>query len=135
MCQRRVWSSAFQNEPKGSSLMLSPWNGSPFYAFWTCPALILLFLHKPGELAQVSPHPTSSVPNFSRSPPRTQNRPRSMATTTPTCGWVDLPKCKKRCWFAHLPAPEEFRNYVAIMDDFGVDLEMRGHKFQHIMIW
>ena len=58
-----------------------------------------------------------------------------MAATTLTCGWVDLPKCKKRCWFAHLPAPEAFRNYVAIMDDFGVDLEMRGHKFQHLMIW
>ena len=58
-----------------------------------------------------------------------------MAATTPRCGWVELPKCQKRCWFAHLPAPEDFRNYVAIMDDFGVDLEMRGHKLQHLMIW
>ncbi|KAF9780553.1 hypothetical protein BJ322DRAFT_1083725 [Thelephora terrestris] len=55
--------------------------------------------------------------------------------STRTCGWVDLPKCGKRCWFAHLPEPESLRNYVAIMDDFGVDLEMRGHKFQHIMLW
>ena len=58
-----------------------------------------------------------------------------MAATTLTCGWVDLQKCKRRCWFAHLPAPEAFRNYVAIIDDFGVDLERRGHKFQHLMIW
>ena len=64
-----------------------------------------------------------------------RSTPKPMATTTPACGWVDLPKCKKRCWFAHLPAPESFRNYVAIMDDFGADLEKRGHKFQHLMIW
>jgi len=28
-----------------------------------------------------------------------------MAATTPRCGWVDLPKHHKRCWFAHLLAP------------------------------
>ena len=58
-----------------------------------------------------------------------------MAAMTPTCGWVVLPKCQKRCWFAHLPAPEEFQNYITIMDAFGLDLEMRGHKFQHLMMW
>lgn len=51
------------------------------------------------------------------------------------CGWVDLPKCQKRCWFAHLPPTEELQNYITIMDDFGVNLEQAGHTFQHLMMW
>ena len=53
----------------------------------------------------------------------------------PECGWVDLPKCRKRCWFAQLPPAEELQNYITIMDDFGVDLEQTGHIFQHLMMW
>lgn len=49
--------------------------------------------------------------------------------------WVDLPKCRKRCWFAQLPPAEELQNYITIMDDFGVNLEKIGHTFQHLMMW
>ena len=51
------------------------------------------------------------------------------------CGWVDLPKCRKRCWFAQLPPPEELYNYIAIMDDFGVNLEQTEYTFEHVMMW
>jgi len=52
--------------------------------------------------------------------------------------WVDLPKCRKRCWFAQLPPAEELQNYITIMDDFGVNLEKEKkteHAFQHLMMW
>ncbi|KAF9647008.1 hypothetical protein BDM02DRAFT_3130024 [Thelephora ganbajun] len=55
--------------------------------------------------------------------------------TLTRCGWVDLPKCRKRCWFAQLPPAEELPNYITIMDDFGVSLEQTGHTFQHLMMW
>ncbi|KAF9647608.1 hypothetical protein BDM02DRAFT_3261600 [Thelephora ganbajun] len=77
------------------------------------------------------PPPQASLASL----PAFRSTPRPMAAMTLRCGWVDLPKSQKRCWFARLPAPEHFRNYVAIMDDFGVDLELSGHRFQHLMMW
>jgi hypothetical protein len=60
--------------------------------------------------------------------------PHKMSELT-ACGWVDLPKCRKRCWFAQLPPAEELQNYITIMDDFGVNLEQTGQTFQHLMMW
>lgn len=61
--------------------------------------------------------------------------PRIIMSEFPNCGWVDLPKCRKRCWFAQLPRAEELPNYISIMDDFGVNLEQTGQDFEHIMMW
>jgi len=46
----------------------------------------------------------------------------SMATTTPSCGWVMLSKCNKKCWFADTPPPDDLVNYIDILDDFGASL-------------
>jgi hypothetical protein len=63
-----------------------------------------VFLLKPGELPQfVSSHLPHLSPTSAASFPAFKSTSTSMAATTPTCGWVDLPKCNKRCWFAHLP--------------------------------
>ena len=81
------------------------------------------------EWAHVSHLPTSALIRLATYPAPLSYSPLilrgtagPMATTTPSCGWVMLSKCNKKCWFADTPRPDELMNYIDILDDFGASL-------------
>jgi hypothetical protein len=53
-----------------------------------------------------------------------------------SCGWIDLPKSRTRCWFAVIPKNvSELKNYITIMDDFAVALHDAGRSVPCLMLW
>ena len=46
-------------------------------------------------------------------------------------GWVRLPS-GKRCYFTHIPKDKILRNYICIMDAFGMHV---GDECQEILVW